>query len=169
MPTLKNRHYEIFAAAVAAGKTNSEAYAAAGFTANHKNARRKASLLGKRPEVAERIEELKKFATERVLGMVTMDKAWILQQAQDALLAAKADRSWSAVARLLELIGREFKVFVETKNLTVRRFADMTEEELRGLLDEYEAGNDNLDDDSEAVDDDDLAGDEEEARARNTG
>jgi phage terminase small subunit len=61
MPILPNTAQEIFAQNVARGKSQSEAYIIAGYKENGSNA----SVLAARPEIAERINEIKQVAAAR--------------------------------------------------------------------------------------------------------
>lgn len=61
MPVLKNKQYEIFAQAIAAGQTADAAYVEAGFKKNRSNAAR----LNARDPIQKRIAELLEAAAER--------------------------------------------------------------------------------------------------------
>lgn len=61
MPVLKNTRHERFAQEISKGKTLDEAYTLAGFKPNKGNP----STLSKRPEIAQRLKELKERAAEK--------------------------------------------------------------------------------------------------------
>lgn len=59
MPPLDNPHHEAFAQAVAAGKSRKAAYESCGLSANPKTASVRASQLGARDDIRDRIDELR--------------------------------------------------------------------------------------------------------------
>jgi hypothetical protein len=137
MAVLKNIKHERFAACIASGCTNPEAYKAAGFVSKYPD--QAASRLKNTPTVKARIEELTARITNRAAKKATeraaITKEWILLELQDnAMKAAEVKGGSSVRNRALELLGKEFGMFQEkepTKPLTLE---DLSTEDLEKLL-----------------------------------
>ena len=125
-----NSRQEAFAQAVAAGKTQAEAYELAGFKPNSGNA----SALAQRPEVLARVTaiqaeqaEIAQRATQIAAERLSIDCEWVMSR-----LVENANRAMQAVAvenrdgptgeyrhdgsvanRALELLGKEIGMFVD--------------------------------------------------------
>jgi hypothetical protein len=137
---LVNKRYELFAVRVAAGDEIADAYAAAGFhTKSRDVARAAAGRLMMRDDVKARVEELRTKIVDAATDHAVLSKAWVITQARELFIAARTSGNLAAATRLLELLGREVRAFVERKNVTVRSLRDMSEEDLQEMLDELAA------------------------------
>jgi len=124
---LENARHERFAQELAAGKSASEAYAAAGFRPNDGNCIR----LKGNERVQARVAELQSRATEGVM----LTRQWVLERlVENANRAMQAEAvttsdgaetgeyryEGSVANRALELLGKELGMFVDrTENMNV--------------------------------------------------
>lgn len=144
MPVLDNQRWELFALGVSRGEQQIDAYLGAGYSKI--SAMKNAATLAKRPEVAARIEELKKMRAEVATIKVVANKAWVMQQLTEVAIAAKADKQYAPCNRALELIGKEIGMFVERRDIQIDAYMGLSDKELiaaalkeiRGLIDEDE-------------------------------
>ena len=126
---------EIFACAIADGADRSSAYRVA-FNAGQMapgSIWTEASRLGRNPQVARRIGELKAQAEQVRQTMLVGREEAILAQLEKEALTARTD---SARIRAIELLGRHLGLFVdrnEVKDVT-ERSADEIEAEIRARL-----------------------------------
>lgn len=139
MPMLDNPRWERFAQGLAAGKSASEAYVAAGYEANDGNA----SRLKGNEKVEARVAELLGRVTEGVV----LTKQWVLER-----LIENANRAMQAESKLgengepvgeyqyqgnvanraLELLGKELGMFIDRKEVgKPGEFDGMNADELR--------------------------------------
>lgn len=115
MPALKNQRHELYAQALASGKSAAEAYRAAGYMANRGNA----SVLKAKQSISGRVSEILTAAAKRV----EINAAWVLsrlvenvERAMQATPVLDGDGcetgAWKydgAVAnKALELLGRHY-------------------------------------------------------------
>ncbi len=154
MPVLENNRWETFARGIAEGKSHAQAYLAAGYAPDPKNAPRMAyRLLREHPEILVRADELQRQMVERnaqanqqALVSLALDRETVLADAAQTLEIAlgrrkvKSTRTRTTVvgkgkdahleiqcvdymtyahdgavaARLIELLGREFGMFLPT-------------------------------------------------------
>lgn len=145
MGMLKNNRHELFAQALAQGKTADEAYAEAGYVKNRCNA----SRLKTTENITKRLAELQGRATKGVV----LTKQWILER-----LIANAERAMQAepvldreghetgeytyqgnvANRALELLGKEMSMFVDRKEVGMpgefKAIEAMDADELRSFL-----------------------------------
>lgn len=131
---LKNARHERFAQAVVAGATIADAYEAAGYKRDEKNAAR----LTKNDGVAARISELQAMAAEKAV----INAAWVLEQAVDLHTKAKAAGAFSPAARALELVGKhvEVQAFREQMNLTgLVEYKNLSDAEIDARIAAHEA------------------------------
>ena len=117
---------ERFCRLIVEGKSGNEAYMEAGFNvSNDATARANASRLLTNANVCERIAELRK----PIAAQTSVTLAWLIQQAQEVLAAAKADASHAAsIAAIKELgilSGERVEQSIRTnRNITVDDFSD---------------------------------------------
>jgi hypothetical protein len=155
MPMLTNPKYEAGAQALAAGKTQRQAYTAAGFTYKPANA----SRFFKRADVKTRVQEImtERIAAERKSNEFAINKAgltkeWVIERlmwlAERSLrgkpvmdengkhtgeFAGKPDGP--TAVRSLELLGRNIGMFIDRHEIgEPGEFARMTDEELASSL-----------------------------------
>jgi hypothetical protein len=132
---------EIFACAIADGADRSSAYRVA-FNAGQMapgSIWTEASRLGRNPQVARRIGELKAQAEQvRQTILVGREQA-ILAQLEKEALTAKTD---SARIRAIELLGRHLGLFVDRSEVkdTTDRTADEIEADIRERLKQHSKG-----------------------------
>ena len=124
MAALKNQRHELFAQAIASGKTADEAYQDAGYKENRGNAAR----LNANESISDRVREI----LDRSAKKVEIDQAWVLKQLVDnverglqkvPVMEPDGDGGWvesgtwkyegAVVNKALELIGKHFGMFVE--------------------------------------------------------
>ena len=145
---LKNPKHEHFAQLVANGVTNTEAAKTAGFS--ERRAMVTGSELAVRPEVIGRIAELRVMVTERITEKTGNDKAWVMSQLVEVVQMAKAadpvrdnegnptgeyKQNLAAANKALELIGKEFAMFVDRKEVRTGPLDGLEHEELKALND----------------------------------
>lgn len=133
MPILSNPRHEIFAQELAAGKSASEAYEAAGYRANRGNA----TSLKQQESISKRVDELlaqrektAQKATEMAAERLSVDREWVMRR-----LKENAERALQAIPtrdmdgepigeyryegsvanRALELLGKELGMFIDRK------------------------------------------------------
>jgi hypothetical protein len=143
MPVLENTRWELFAKQVAAGKTYTNAYKS--LKSKAKDPAKAGSALASNPEVRGRIDELARRATnkciERVSARVAITKEWVLRELLDNAELAKADGSWAARNRSLELVGKEIGMFGDQEPPKPPRLEDLSDEDLQRMLAESIAAN----------------------------
>lgn len=150
MPTLKSPRREAFALAIAAGQTLGNAYKAAGFTSDRRNA----SKLRKEPEIDKRIKEilrrrsaLTEKAMAREIGKAALDKAYVIDRLQIVVERSLQERAVvgpdgketgeytfnaAGANKALELLGRELGMFINRSETgKPGEFASLTDEQLR--------------------------------------
>lgn len=124
--TKLNEQQERFCRAIVEGKTGNEAYVEAGYkVSNDATARANASRLLTNASVCERIAELRK----PMAAQTSVTLAWLIQQAQEVLVAAKADASHAAsIAAIKELgilSGERIEQSIRTnRNISVDEYSD---------------------------------------------
>ena len=155
MPILANPKYEAAAQALAAGKTQQQAYTAAGFAYKPANA----SRFFKRSEVRARVQEIvteriavERKSTELAVKKSGLTKEWVIQR-----LMWLAERSLrgkpvmdttgkhtgeftgrvdaAGANRALELLGKHLGMFIERQEIgEPGQFARMTDDELNNSI-----------------------------------
>lgn len=135
MPVLSNPKHERFAQELAGGKSSLDAYVTAGYSPN----RSAASRLQTNVNICERVSELlaerdamAQQATAKAAEALSIDKQWVLarlvENAERALQAVEIKDSrgvgtgeykyeGSVANRALELIGKEFGMFIDRKEV----------------------------------------------------
>ena len=71
---------------------------------------------------------------ERVSERTAITKEWVIRELLDNAELAKADGSWAARNRSLELVGKELGMFRDLEPLKAPTLDDMTTEDLQKLL-----------------------------------
>jgi phage terminase small subunit len=148
MPVLSNPKHEAFAHALASGVSATEAYVSAGYSAQ--GAYASAHRLLKNADVSARIAEIQSNVAERVTEKTAITKAWVLDALRenfdramqheavrdsDGALTGTYTYNGNVANKALELMGRELGMFVDRKDVTVRRsLAELTDEELDALI-----------------------------------
>jgi phage terminase small subunit len=121
-----NEQQERFCRLIVEGQSGNEAYAAAGYkVSNDATARANASRLLTNASICERIAELRK----PMAAQTSVTLAWLIQQAQEVLVAAKADASHAAsIAAIKELgilSGERIEQSIRTnRNIAVDEYSD---------------------------------------------
>ena len=131
MPVLDNPRHERFAQELADGKSQTDAYVAAGY----KESRSSASALATNPNISARVSELLSLraqstakATERAVQKLTLDKEWVLtrlmENAERALQRqpvlgddgepiGEYKYEGNVANRALELLGKQLGLFID--------------------------------------------------------
>jgi len=133
MPVLSNPCHELFAQALAKGKTQAEAYVAAGYKPSEPNA----SRLTRNDKVLARLAELQEKGAER--SLVTADSIAIkLDAAYDlAMTNGQAAAAVSASMAIAKLYGLD----IDRSRLDVHHhYVDMSDDELDRELSQALAG-----------------------------
>ena len=143
---LRNSKHEHFAGLVAKGVTGTEAAVTAGFS--QRRAIVTASELLARPDVKARIAELHVIVAERVTEKTGIDKAWVMAELVEVVKMAKAaepvkdaegnpigeyKQNLAAANKALELIGKEFCMFVDRSEVRTGPLDAMEHDELKAL------------------------------------
>ena len=154
MPMLSRPRREAFAQAVASGRCYTEAYIMAGYRPSKSGSAE--SRLANVEEVRARINELlgeRKDDTYKVAAKMSIDKEWVLkrlveniERAMQAIPVTRKEdgvevetgeyRYEGAVAnRALELLGREFGLFIERKEVgRPGEFEGMNADDIKALI-----------------------------------
>ena len=153
MPKLSNPRYEMFAQRVASGMGVAAAYAATGYSGNQQAA----SRLRHHPEVSKLVDELvaekikveqrtTEKAIERVASKRSINKEWIMnklieniERAMQVVPPTKDGGVFryegSVANRALELLGKEFGMFIERKEVgTPGEFAELDATGIRRVI-----------------------------------
>ena len=109
MPALENVRHERFAQELAQGKSQTEAYLAAGYSANEEAARRAASRLLTNVDITNRVIELQKAAA--VKSGVTLQ--WLLEQCQEIVREARENADFSAASMTVERAAKIAGLWVD--------------------------------------------------------
>jgi hypothetical protein len=114
---LKNELHERFALAYAKHRNGTRAAVEAGYAPGPDNAWAgvHATKLLKRPEVAQRISEVKEAVKVKTAELVAVDRAWVLEKLMANAINAIEANDRGAANRALELIGKEQGMFVERR------------------------------------------------------
>lgn len=158
MPVLTNARHERFAQELAKGKYATDAHEIAGFKRHDGNA----STLARRPEIIDRVEEISGKVAEKVTEKIAVDRAWVLDKlSTNALIAmgeqtvtktvalkgsdktvdfTVSDRDASAANRALELVGKEFGMFIDRKEVgKPGEFSHLNDDDLDKFIAERKA------------------------------
>jgi len=107
---LINQRHELFAQALFEGKSQRDAFAAAGYSRNDGNA----SRLTQNEKVQARVAELK----ERAAVKVSLTREWIIEQLIQNARLARIQGDIAPSNQALSLLGKELGMFVErTENV----------------------------------------------------
>jgi hypothetical protein len=127
MSALPNTRHELFCQYLTQGKSQTAAYAAAGFAGGAGNA----CTLAHRPEIEVRVAELvaektsgrtnlnanadleHAQAVNQALATSEIDPAWIISELMENVKAAREAGQFAAANKALELLGREVGLFQE--------------------------------------------------------
>lgn len=151
MGILKNAKHEHFAQLIVKGVTATEAALTAGYSP------RRAEVTGcelrKDRKISVRITELSALATERATEKTGVDKAWVMNQLVEVVKMAKQaepvrdaegnpigeyKQNLAAANKALELIGKEFAMFVDRSEVRTGPLDDASTEVLLKLRKELE-------------------------------
>ncbi len=147
MPPLKNPRHEAYAQRRARGATQGAAAVEAGFSEH--TGRTTGSKIEKRQSVRVRIEELRALADRRravqarrqskdITDVLAMDKVWVLDRLRKVFGKAMDMGQLAAANRALELIGKELRMFVDRKSVTIDRFEHMDVKQLQAAITEID-------------------------------
>ena len=147
MPPLKNPKHELFAQERARSATQGAAAVAAGYS--ERTARTAGSKIEKRQSVGARIEELRaqadrkravqaKRQSEDIIDALAVDKVWVLDRLRKVFGQAMDMGQLAAANRALELIGKELRMFVDRKSVTIDRFEHMDVKQLQAAITEID-------------------------------
>lgn len=160
MGPLKNAKHEHFAQLVSNGESATRAYVLAGYS--EKGARQSAHALLTKPDVSDRVQELRqekerqhKRAVGAVVQEAAVDKAWVIAQLVENVKMAKqavpvTDRegnptgeyqqNLSAANKALELIGKELAMFVDRKEVRTGELDGLEHDDLKAIREALAAG-----------------------------
>lgn len=146
MTILKLAKQEHFAQFIVNGVNATDAAIGAGYS------ERRAAITGcellKDRNVSVRITELRALASERVTEKTGIDKAWVMNQLVEVVQMGKAaepvrdnegnptgeyKQNLAAANKALELIGKEFAMFVDRKEVRTGPLDGLEHEELKAL------------------------------------
>ena len=134
MSELDNARHEAFAQCVAAGDSKADAYKSAYPRAENwkdQTVYNKASLLAKRPEVAERVQELQQQATSRTVMTIAQRKEWLTG------LILDSEESTPNRLKAVDILNKMDSAYVENVNVNGNinnPFSGLTTDELRELV-----------------------------------
>lgn len=131
MASLSNQRHELFAQAIAGGKTGRVAYFEAGYECSDVAADAASSRLLKTVKVAARVAEIK----GRGATGVSLTKSWVIEQTIELKRKAEESGAFGPAVKCMELLGREVNAFVEKKEIGLPgEFADLKDDELVDIV-----------------------------------
>ena len=147
MPPLKNPRHEAYAQRRARGATQGAAAVEAGFSEH--TARTTGSKIEKHQTVRARIEELRAQADRKralqarrqskdITDVLAMDQTWVLDRLRKVFGKAMDMGQLAAANRALELIGKELRMFVDRKSVTIDRIERMDVKQLQAAITEID-------------------------------
>lgn len=137
---LKNSRHERFAQELAKGKSQSEAYIAAGY----KGDRTAACRLSTNVNIRERVLELTKRAAEKT----AIDAAWVLNRAAELHARALKEKQLSVAKGALDLIGKHVDVQAfreQVQHSGLIEYKNLSDEEIAARIAAHEAARANGD------------------------
>lgn len=159
MQALQNKKHEHFAQLVSNGESAVRAYVLAGYSEN--GAYQSANRLLRNAEICSRIAHLRSAkeskhekAVDAVVKSAAIDKAWVMNQLVEVVAMAKQaepvvdnegnpvgeyKQNLAAANKALELIGKEFAMFIDRKEIRTGVLDEMPIEELEALDAAYTA------------------------------
>jgi phage terminase small subunit len=84
----------------------------------------------RKPEIREAIQVAQTVAS----ADTKITKEYLINQANEIMLKAKANGAWSAAKGANELLAKLTGHIVERRDMRIRRFEDLSDEELRELV-----------------------------------
>ena len=147
MPPLKNPKHEIFAQERVRGATQGAAAVAAGYS--ERTAGTAGSKIEKSQTVRARIEELRAQADRKravqakrqskdITDALALDQSWVLGRLRQVFQVAMDKGQLAAANRALELIGKELRMFVDRKSVTIDRIERMDVKQLQAAITEID-------------------------------
>ncbi len=147
MPPLNNPKHEIFAQKRVRGATQGAAAVAAGYS--ERTARTAGSKIENSQTVRARIEELRAQADRKravqakrqrkdITDVLAMDQTWVLGRLRQVFQVAMDKGQLAAANRALELIGKELRMFVDRKSVTIDRIERMDAKQLQAAITEID-------------------------------
>lgn len=146
MPALSNSQHELFAQAVVKGSNATEAYKSAGYKATGNAAEAAASRLLRDVKVQARIAELQ----SRIADGIVLTKQWVIEKLIENVKRAMSSQAvldedgkpigeyryeGSVANRALELLGKEQGMFVERRQVDLRRTTnDLSDDDLAAII-----------------------------------
>lgn len=155
MPVLPNPRHERFCEELAKGKSASEAYETAGFKPNRHNGAtlaRQKHILTRVAELLAQRSEMEREATQKATEALAIDKQWVMARLVENAQEARALENFNASTRALELIGKEFGMFIDRKHIDVKNDTRvLTDEELLAIASalEGESGSGDFDEEGD--------------------
>ena len=123
MPRRNIHKDDLYAANLAKGMSQEEAYAAAGFKPHDSNASRKA----KNPKIQAKVQEIK----NAVVQAFVVDEKWVLNEMVENYKSAKAAEEFHVCQKQLRDIGGHFQMFVDRKDIRIHgKFEGIPTQEL---------------------------------------
>jgi phage terminase small subunit len=128
---------EAFAQAVAAGKSQSDAYREAGYGPNMtaKQVHEEACKLAANPKLVQRIAELRKPVIEEVQRQVKYDLFQAMKEAEEAFEVAKLKQNGGAMTAAATLRAKLNGLLVEKREIRTGPLDDLGRDELKQLRD----------------------------------
>ena len=147
MAPLKNPKHEIFCQERVRGATQGAAAVAAGYS--ERTARTAGSKIENSQTVRARIEELRAQADRKralqarrqskdITDVLAMDQTWVLDRLRKVFGKAMDMGQLAAANRALELIGKELRMFVDRKSVTIDRIERMDVKQLQAAITEID-------------------------------
>jgi phage terminase small subunit len=139
---LKNARHERFAQELAKGKSQSEAYKLAGYSATGNSAEVAAARLIRNVQVSARVGQLKERIAEKLADKVAIDASWVLKKAAELHATALKEKQFSVAKGALDLIGKHVDVqaFRDQVNHTgLIEYKNLSDEEIAARIAAHEA------------------------------
>lgn len=148
MPVLKNPKHERFAQLVSNGESYKKSAQLVGYT--ERSSESQGSKLASNPKIRERISELGERIVDQAASSVAISKAWVLETLVANVRRAMQEEpvrdhkgvptgeyiyQGNVANKALELIGKEFGMFVDRKDIKLSKpIHEMTEDELIAII-----------------------------------
>lgn len=133
MPALKNPRHEIFAQALAKGRSVTEAYALAGYQVNSKTAAEAGSRLSRTVKVAARLSELQERTAKHIAVTVESLSAELDEARKKALESGQISAAVSATMGKAKLHGKLIERKHHTGTIGTYDLSKVTDEQLDHL------------------------------------
>ena len=131
MPALDDPRRESYCQNIVLGHSKREAFRQAGYSVKSDSG---ATKVSQRPEVIERISELRAENLKRVQRKTAYTRDWVIATLIDTVKEAQDDRKHREVILALEKLGSELGMFIRKSETTTRAEVPESKEQVRAEI-----------------------------------